>query len=181
MEPTERGNDLLNHAVSEVVLLRIGAQVDEGENSDRGFIGKRKSGLRRFYLVIVAYHACGSRRFPHGSDKTEAFARQCFNQALFLTGIADGSPCGIQARCKCSIGHDAAVPNGVDEVVLANDALSVVDQVSEQVEYLWRDRDYIHPAVQFAPFRVECVLLEEIAQVAIPARGSAPKPPGARE
>jgi len=30
----ERRDDLLNHAVGEVVLLRIGAQIGEGENRD---------------------------------------------------------------------------------------------------------------------------------------------------
>jgi len=41
-------------------------------------------------------------------------------------------------------------------------------QVVEQVEYLWRDGDDVRPAMQLAPVGVECVLLEEIAQAAIP-------------
>ena len=63
------------------------------------------------------------------------------------------------------------LPNGVDEVVLADDALPVADQVIEQVEYLWRDGDDIRPAMQLAPVSVECVLLEEIAQAANPSGG----------
>ena len=80
-------------------------------------------------------------------------------------------PCDIQTRRKRCIGHDAAVPNGVDEVVLADDALPVADQVIEQVEYLWRDGDDVRPAIYFASISVECVLLEEIAQAANPSGG----------
>ena len=106
--------------------------------------------------------------FPHWSDETEALARQCLDQALFLTGIADRSPGGVQARRKRRIGHDTAVPNGVDKVVFADDALPAADQVIEQVEYLWCDGDDVRPAMQLAPVGVECVLLEEIAQAGNP-------------
>ena len=59
-------------------------------------------------------------------------------------------------------------PPGVDEVVFADDALPVADQVIQQVEYLWRNGDNVRPAMQLAPVSVECVLLEEIAQAANP-------------
>src|SRR5713101_3506849 len=40
-EPRECRSDVVDYAVREIVLLRIGAQVGEGENGDRGFIGER--------------------------------------------------------------------------------------------------------------------------------------------
>jgi hypothetical protein len=49
--------------------------------------------------------------------------------------------------------------------------LPVADQVVEQVEYLWRDGDDVRSAMQLAPVGVKRVILEEIAQVAIPSRG----------
>jgi hypothetical protein len=58
-----------------------------------------------------------------------------------------------------------------DEVVFADDAFPVADQVIEQVEHLWRDRDCVRAATSFAPVGVECVLLEEIAQAANPSGG----------
>jgi hypothetical protein len=91
-------------------------------------------------------------------QRTEALAQQCFDQALFLTGIADRAPGNIQAGCQRRIGHAATIPDGVDEVVLADDALPVADQVIEQVEHLWRDGDHVRPAMQFAPVGVERVL-----------------------
>jgi hypothetical protein len=44
----------------------------------------------------------------------------------------------------------------------------VADQVFQQIEYLWRDRDDVRSAIQLAQVGVECVVLEEIAQGVIP-------------
>ena len=141
------------------------------QHGDRGFIGQREGGFRRFYRVVGDCRACGPLRFPHWSDETEALARQGLDEALFLAGIADRTPGDIQAGRQRRIGYDTPVPDGVDEVVLADDALPVADQVVEQVEYLWRDGDDVRPAMQLAPVSVECVLLEEIAQAANPLGG----------
>ena len=105
-------------------------------------------------------------RFPHLCDETKAFPRQCFDEALFVPGIADCAAGDIQTGRQRPIGDDTAVPNGVDEVVSTDDALPVEDQVVEQVEYLWRDGDDVRPAMQLAQVGVQCVLLEEIAQAA---------------
>jgi hypothetical protein len=40
---------------------------------------------------------CGPLRFVHHAYETETFARQRFDQALFLAGIADRAPGVIQA------------------------------------------------------------------------------------
>ena len=85
-----------------------------------------------------------------------------------MAGIADRAPSDIQARRQCSIGYDTPIPDGVDEVILADDALSVADQVIEQVEDLGRDGDDVRPAMQLAPVSVERERLEKIAQAAIP-------------
>ena len=105
------------------------------------------------------------------SNETKALARQGLDEALLIPGIADCTPGDIQARRQCRIGNATPVPDGVDEVVLADDALPVSDQVIEQVEYLWSDGDYFRPAMQLAPVGVECELIEVIAQAANPSRG----------
>ena len=51
------------------------------------------------------------------------------------------------------------------------DTIAVTPQVFEQVKNLRCDRHRIHPPMQFAPFRIKCVILEEITQAAIPSRG----------
>jgi hypothetical protein len=95
-----------------------------------------------FHRTVVAdRRAARSPHLQDLSDETEALSRQCLDQALFLAGIADRVPRGIEASCQRFVGDDAPAPNGIDEVVLADDALPVADQIIEQVEYLWRDRD----------------------------------------
>ena len=109
-------------------------------------------------------------RLQDRSDETEALAWQGLDQALSLAGIADRAPGGIQPGRQRRIGHAAPVPDGVDQVVLADDALPVADQEIEQVEYLWRDGDGVRAAMQLAAVRVECVILEQIAQAAVSPR-----------
>ena len=119
-------------------------------------------------------------RFPHRTNEAEPFARQRFDQALFLAGIADRIPSGVQAGRQRSIRDDASLPNGADEVVFADDVLPVSNQVFEQVKNLRCDRYRIRPPVQFTALSVKRVILEEIAQVAIPSRGHLCITPGAR-
>ena len=89
-----------------------------------------------------------------GPTKRKPLRGKCFDEALFLAGIADRAPRGIQPGRQRCIGHAAPIPNGVDEVVFADDAFPVADQVIEQVEDLWRDGDDIRPAMQLAPVGV---------------------------
>ena len=95
-----------------------------------------------------------------------------------MAGIADRAPSDIQAGRQRSIGYDTPIPNGADEVILADDALPVADQVIEQIENLGRHGDDVRPAMQLAPVRVERELFEKIAQAAIPL-GQLPSLPGA--
>jgi hypothetical protein len=131
-------------------------------------IGQREGWPRRFYRVVGGCRACRRLRYQHSSNETEALARQCFDEALFMAGIANRAPGSIQAGRQRCIGYAAPIPNGFDEFVFADDALPVADQVIQQIEHLWRDGDDLRPAMQLAPVSVECVLLEEIAQAAIP-------------
>ena len=147
--------------IGEVFLLGVAGQILERHDGDGRLVGEREGWLQR---------GCRRALFSDRTDESEAFTWQCLDEALLLAGIAKGSPGGIQARCKCSIGNDAAVPNGVDKIVLADDALPVDDQVFEQIEHLRRNGNDIWPAMQFAPAGVECELLEVIAQVANPSQ-----------
>jgi hypothetical protein len=90
------------------------------------------------------------------------------DQALLLPGIADCAAGDIQPGRQCCVRNATPIPNDIDEVVFADDALPVADQVIEQIEHLWRDGDDVRPAMQLAPLSVERVLLEEIAQDANP-------------
>jgi hypothetical protein len=109
------------------------------------------------------------------SDETEAFPRQRSDEALLLAGIADRTPDDIQAGRQHCIRNDTSVPNGIDQLILADDALPVADRVIEQIERLRRNRNDLRPTMQLAQISVKGVILEEIAQaaisLAIPLRG----------
>ena len=107
---------------------------------------------------------CGPLHFLHRSNKTEPFAWQRFDETLFFAGIANHTAGDIQARRKRRVGHGTAVPNGIDDVGSADDALPVADQEVEQVKYLWRNGNCVRPAIKLAKLGVERVLLEEIPQ-----------------
>src|SRR5512132_2250486 len=101
-------------------------------------MGERKRPFRPFHRIIGDFRTSGTLHFPHCTDAPEALAWQGFDETLLLAGLADRSPGGIQAGRQRCIGHAAPIPNDVDEVVFADNALPVADQVIEKVEYLWR-------------------------------------------
>jgi len=112
------------------------------------------------------YHL-GSYSSADGRWKGEMLNQE-HNEALFFSAVSNRATGGIQAGRKRGVRYDAATPNGVDEIVLADDALPVSDQVFEQIEYLWRNGNALSPALRFAPVGVEGVVLEEIAQGTFP-------------
>ena len=140
----------------------------KGRIAIEGLSGSARAGLGDSIGLAAVAAPAGPLRFQHGSDETEALARQCLDEALLFAGIADRRPGDIEAGRQRRIGHAAPVPDDVDEVVFADDALPVADQVIEQVEYLRGYGDDVRPAMQLAPVGVECVLFEEIAQAGNP-------------
>ena len=134
---------------------------------------QRQGGFRPFCPIVGR---CAASLFLHSPDKTDALPRQCLEEALLFAGIADRIPGGVQAGRQSSIRYNASIPNGNDQVVLANDALPVSNQVIEQVKNLRCDWHRIRPAVQFTLFSIKRVIFEEIAQVAIPS-GVTSRPP----
>src|SRR3954447_5303636 len=99
-------------------------------------MGDCRSGFRRFHRMIGDFRTRGPLRFPHWSDETEALARQSFDKALFVAGIADRASGSVETGRQRHVRYDTPIPNGVDKVVFADDALSVADQVIEQIKNL---------------------------------------------
>jgi hypothetical protein len=104
----------------------------------------------------------------HRAYEAETLSRERFDQTLLLPRIADCVSGSVEASRQRPIGHDASIPDRVDKIVLADDAISIADQVIKQSENLWRRRDQVSPATEFAPVDIENVILEEIAQGTIP-------------
>ena len=60
------------------------------------------------------------------------------------------------------------IPDGGDQVVLADNPVAVLDQIFEEIEDLRGNGDLLRPATQLAPVRVKGKLSEAIEQIAVP-------------
>ena len=90
------------------------------------------------------------------------------DEALLLAAVADRAPGGIDAAGQGRLRHNAAIPNCANQIILADDALAVADQILQKVENLGSTGIADRLAAQLAPVGVERVILEEIAQFPVP-------------
>jgi hypothetical protein len=63
--------------------------------------------------------------------KAVALASDCAHQSLFLAAIADGLAYRIDVAGDRRFRDDPAVPHGLEQVVLADDAIAVVDELQQ--------------------------------------------------
>jgi hypothetical protein len=124
-------------------VVWITTQVLEWQDRDGRFVQECQSWRCRPSIVQLSRRSGALIRqpfvFPDLAHETETLARRRFDQALLFAGITNRAPGGVQAGGQRGIRDDASVPDGANEVVLADDALPVADQVLGQIEHLWRD------------------------------------------
>jgi hypothetical protein len=94
------------------------------------------------------------------------------DEALLLAVVADGAPRGVDAARERRFGYDAPVPYPSDQVVLADHAVAIADQKSEEVEDLRLDRDERAFGTQLAPLEIENVVSEKEQQAVAPGSPS---------
>ena len=61
------------------------------------------------------------------------------NAALVLSAVADRAPRRADAGAERRLRNDAALPDRVDQLVLAHDPVAVANQMDQQIEYLRLD------------------------------------------
>jgi hypothetical protein len=91
------------------------------------------------------------------TDEAQPLARDRADQPLVLAAVAHGLSRGVDAARKGRIRHNPAAPDRSDEIVLADDSISVLHQVNQQVEDLRLDGNGLRPAVQLAPVGIKCM------------------------
>jgi hypothetical protein len=77
------------------------------------------------------------------------------NEALLLPTVLDRGACRIDPRAQCRFRDDPSLPHGSKQIVFADDAVAVADQVLEEVEDLRLEGDQHPPAAQLAPCRIQ--------------------------
>ena len=87
---------------------------------------------------------------------------------LPLSGVPDCIPGGVDPAEQCRLRNNAAVPDRCQEVVLADDAVAVPDQVDQNIEDLRFHSHQLASAAQLSAIRIERTVLKQIEQDAIP-------------
>jgi hypothetical protein len=106
--------------------------------------------------------------FVHCADKADSFAGKGLDEALLVAAVADCDPQCINARAEGRFRNDASVPDRCDQIVLADDAFAVADEVFQEVEDLGLDRDKAARAPQLTPVAIENKVLESVGQIPLP-------------
>ena len=110
-------------------------------------------------------------RFLNLANKTDAFARIGSDEALLSAGIAHRLACGIDAARQCRVGHDPAVPDGGEEVILGENAITIFHEIGDQVEHLGLERHLLGTAPELAAFGVKPMTFKEKLRQEDPFQG----------
>jgi hypothetical protein len=171
----QRRDDVLHHPVDEVVLGGIAAEVEERQDGNGRTVreGEHRHGRllrpRRIRSVACADLA----------DEPVALARHRAHQALLLAAVADRRAHRVDVTGESGFRDDPPAPYRIDQVVLADDARPVPQQIRQHVEGLRPDRDRFRSAGQLPPIRVEHVFFEdELHEGALPDMRHVSKPHG---
>jgi hypothetical protein len=77
----------------------------------------------------------------HLADEAEAAARHRSDEPLLLSGVADCAPSGADPAGEGIVRHRAAIPDRLQQLVLADDTVPMLDQISQNLEHLRLDMD----------------------------------------
>src|SRR5262249_44142132 len=80
------------------------------------------------------------------------------DQTLLLATVPDGAPSCIDPGGQGRVGNDPPVPDGGNQVVLADDSLAISDQIIQEVEDPRRNANELGSATQLAPVRVQHII-----------------------
>ena len=142
-----------------------------GRTAIDGFSGRIRYGLLRCRCRLIGLPASGALHFARRANEPEAFARKRADQTLLLAAVTDrGSRCA-DARAQSRFRNNATIPDGVDQVILAKDALTVSDQIGQEIKDLRLKDDRRIAKTQFASLRVENIVIEAVKQLTNPQEG----------
>ena len=73
------------------------------------------------------------------ADKAEATLVQRSNEGLVVSVVAKRAPGAIDAAGERGLGDDPAVPDRLDQLILADNPVVVAHQMNDEIEYLGLD------------------------------------------
>src|SRR5262252_3675346 len=73
------------------------------------------------------------------ADEAKPALVECANEALVVAAVAERAPRGADEGAQRRLRDDAALPHRIDQLVLADDAIAVANQVNQEIEHLRLD------------------------------------------
>jgi hypothetical protein len=96
------------------------------------------------------------------ADKAKSLARKRADQTLPLAVVADSVADRVDLAAERGFRNDSAAPNGGHQVILADDALAILNEIQQEIEGLRLGGNERSPAPQFPAVRIEQILFEGV-------------------
>ena len=139
----------------------------------------RNVARRRRVVRTSQMHRC--RRRSDGldiADKAEATPVQCPDEKLIGAVVAKHAPGAIDAAGERGFGDGPAIPDGVDQFILADNPIMVADQMNDEIEDLRLDMDGHALAAQLVLAEVELEIGKTVFHYHLYDANEAPQPEG---
>ena len=94
------------------------------------------------------------------------------DQSLLLTSIADRLTGYRDPATQRGLRNDAAAPYTSNQVIFADHAVAVSDEVFEQIKHLRLNRDEVAPPPQLSSVCIQTIVFEPVRQTKTPAAKS---------
>src|SRR5215467_13225828 len=102
---------------------------------------------------------CGAQfGTPNVAHEAKALARNGADQPLVLAAVADRLPRGVDPTGQRRLRDDPSLPDFFNQIVLADDAITVLDQIDQEIEYLRLDGNPFAAAGKLPPIAVKYVI-----------------------
>ena len=132
--------------------------LSNGSTAIAGLSGSASAGPRLFCFcrrsgLCIAWPV-------HGADEANSLAGNGADEPLFLAVVADRVSGGVDAAVQRRVRDDSSSPHQRNEIVPADHAIAVFQQVNQQVEHLRLHRHQVGATAQLATIGVEDVVIE---------------------
>src|SRR6185437_14780446 len=134
-EAAQRDQDILGQRGRDSSFLCIAADDRERQNGDRWPMNQGR--WRRGRRCLVGR----SEALFDADDKAESVSRKRADHALRPTVIANRLADGVDSRRQRRIGDGPALPDGLEQLVLAYHTVAMAEQVEQDVEDLRLELD----------------------------------------
>src|SRR5216683_813345 len=108
------------------------------------------------------------------AHEAQALARDGADKLLAVAVVADCLARSVDAAGQGRIGHNAAAPHRRNEIVLCDDAIAVLHNVDQQIEYLRLHCNGLGTTAQLTPVDVKRMIGKDKLHVAAPNRTARP-------